>query len=198
MDKYHDVKEILFNRNRMKLTIDGKKYVFRLSDISPKLIRASKHELESFEVSPSGYGIHWPLVNEDLSIDGLLHISYSHDHIQKVHHPRDWSIGLRQEDYKIAAELKQRLRKTTPLVDFRVFGSRARGQFTESSDLDVFIEVKTLDKNLKRKIRHMTWEVGLKYLIVISARIYSQEQIENSPLKTSDLISNIMSEGIQV
>ena len=25
-----------------------------------------------FEISPSGYGIHWPLLDEDLSIDGLL------------------------------------------------------------------------------------------------------------------------------
>jgi hypothetical protein len=23
-------------------------------------------------MSPSGYGIHWPLVDEDLSIDGLI------------------------------------------------------------------------------------------------------------------------------
>jgi hypothetical protein len=25
-----------------------------------------------FEVSPSGYGIHWPELDEDLSIDGMI------------------------------------------------------------------------------------------------------------------------------
>jgi hypothetical protein len=30
----------------------------------------------AYEVSPSGYGIHWPLVDEDLSIDGLLGIKH--------------------------------------------------------------------------------------------------------------------------
>jgi len=26
----------------------------------------------NFEVSPSGYGIHWPELDEDLSIDGMI------------------------------------------------------------------------------------------------------------------------------
>ena len=27
---------------------------------------------KNFEVSPSGYGIHWPELDEDLSIDGMI------------------------------------------------------------------------------------------------------------------------------
>jgi hypothetical protein len=27
---------------------------------------------DTIEVSPAGYGLHWPLVDEDLSIDGIL------------------------------------------------------------------------------------------------------------------------------
>jgi hypothetical protein len=26
----------------------------------------------NFEISPSGYGIHWPDLDEDLSIDGMI------------------------------------------------------------------------------------------------------------------------------
>nr|WP_253276482.1 DUF2442 domain-containing protein [Synechococcus sp. PCC 6312] len=28
-----------------------------------------------YQVSPAGYGIHWPLIDEDLSINGLLRIA---------------------------------------------------------------------------------------------------------------------------
>lgn len=58
----------------MILTIDGRKKTFRVSEISPVLQNASEEEKNLFEISPSGYGIHWPLLDEDLSIDGLLDV----------------------------------------------------------------------------------------------------------------------------
>ncbi|MCB9504111.1 MAG: DUF2442 domain-containing protein [Deferribacteres bacterium] len=30
------------------------------------------------EISTLGYGIHWPLLDEDLTIDGMLGIKFSH------------------------------------------------------------------------------------------------------------------------
>ena len=56
----------------------------RLSEISLALRKASVEERNMYEISPSGYGIHWPLIDEDLSIDGLLGI---------VHTPQTISTG---------------------------------------------------------------------------------------------------------
>ena len=33
---------------------------------------ALRWNLTKFEISTFGYGIHWPLLDEDMSIDGLL------------------------------------------------------------------------------------------------------------------------------
>lgn len=77
MTKYHDVQGIIFKNNKMHIKVDGKNYVFLLEKISKKLANASKLEQERFEISPSGYGIHWPLIDEDLSIDGLLGIKHT-------------------------------------------------------------------------------------------------------------------------
>ncbi len=33
-------------------------------------------EPEHFEVSPAGYGIHWPEIDEDLSIDALIGVRH--------------------------------------------------------------------------------------------------------------------------
>jgi len=41
------------------------------------LEKASDEERDNFEISPSGYGIHWPLLDEDISIDGLLGIVHA-------------------------------------------------------------------------------------------------------------------------
>ena len=39
---------------------------------SPRLAAASEQERLVAELSPGGYGIHWPLIDEDLSVNGLL------------------------------------------------------------------------------------------------------------------------------
>ncbi|RME01849.1 MAG: DUF2442 domain-containing protein [Calditrichaeota bacterium] len=60
----------------MSLKVDNKEYTFPLEKISKKLLNASPSERKIFEISPSGYGIHWPVLDEDLSIDGLLGIQH--------------------------------------------------------------------------------------------------------------------------
>ena len=74
MKKLHNIKKIAFVKEDMILEVDSKEYNFRLVDISKKLADASTEEREKFEISPAGYGIHWPLIDEDLSIDGLIAI----------------------------------------------------------------------------------------------------------------------------
>jgi hypothetical protein len=76
MTKYHHIQEVVFKDNKMSLKVDGTEYIFQIEKISKKLAKASKSELERFEISPSGYGIHWPLLDEDLSVDGLLGIEH--------------------------------------------------------------------------------------------------------------------------
>jgi len=39
---------------------------------SKRLASATERERLNAELSPGGYGIHWPLIDEDLSVNGLL------------------------------------------------------------------------------------------------------------------------------
>jgi hypothetical protein len=39
---------------------------------SQRLSSATEQERMNAELSPGGYGIHWPLIDEDLSVNGLL------------------------------------------------------------------------------------------------------------------------------
>ncbi|RPI73247.1 MAG: DUF2442 domain-containing protein [Desulfobacteraceae bacterium] len=38
----------------------------------PRLANATKIEREKFEFIGNGIGIHWPLIDEDISVEGLL------------------------------------------------------------------------------------------------------------------------------
>lgn len=77
MKKYHKIGKVVFKNNGLIIQIDGKEYTFSLSGISSKLANASQIERDNYKITPSGYGIHWPLIDEDLSIDGLLGIQHS-------------------------------------------------------------------------------------------------------------------------
>jgi len=72
MNKPYNIQGIHFRKDRLILIVDEKEYRFKLEDISPKLRKAGKKERELFEISPSGYGIHWPLLDEDLSVEALI------------------------------------------------------------------------------------------------------------------------------
>jgi hypothetical protein len=84
MKKYHDISDFKFENGFLVITIDGDRKRYQLNKISPVLEKASKEERNNFEFSPSGYGIHWPLLDEDISIDGLLGIVHTPQWKKKI------------------------------------------------------------------------------------------------------------------
>ena len=76
MDKAHDIQSISLVGTTLRLRVDGRQYEVDLREHSKRLDRATPEQRAKFEVSPSGYGIHWPEVDEDLSIDGLIGVKH--------------------------------------------------------------------------------------------------------------------------
>lgn len=84
MKAYHEIRNLHFSGEYMILTIDGAEKRLRVKDVSPALYRASEEQRKTFEVSPSGYGIHWPLIDEDIAVDGLLGIAHTRETRRKT------------------------------------------------------------------------------------------------------------------
>lgn len=108
------------------------------------------------------------------------------------------NLMLTKSDYLIAKELKSRLSKEVNLIDFKVFGSRARGVAGKYSDMDIFLEVDFVNREIKKKIREITWEVGFENSIVISSLIFSRHELEKTPLRSSPIVKNIKEEGVRL
>ncbi len=68
----HQISAISFEQDNICLSIDGKVLVIPLEKVSKKLEAATETQRNFFEISPSGYGIHWPLLDEDLGVDALV------------------------------------------------------------------------------------------------------------------------------
>jgi len=54
------------------LVVDGRRFQVRWELCSQRLAGASWEQRRNMELSPGGYGVHWPLLDEDLSVSGLM------------------------------------------------------------------------------------------------------------------------------
>ena len=105
---------------------------------------------------------------------------------------------LSQNDQSIAKQLKEKLQEITPLENLVVYGSRARGDSSPDSDMDVYIEVPRITPDLRRSISELAWEVGFKNSIIISTFVVTSFDIREGPVGANPLVKAVKSEGIPV
>lgn len=78
MKRYHEITNLTIRGGIMSLFVDGKLYRVNLAQHSKKLATADSAKQKNVEISPSGYGLYWPEVDEDLAVDGLIGISHTY------------------------------------------------------------------------------------------------------------------------
>jgi len=104
---------------------------------------------------------------------------------------------LRAVDRRIALEFRRRLSAVTPILDLRVFGSRARGDAAPDSDLDLFIELEEATPELRQRISEIAWEVGFEMDRVIYTVVATRDDLERGPMGANPLILNVEQEGVR-
>ena len=56
----------------LRIVLADREVLVAWADCSAKLAAASAEARRQAELSPGGYGVHWPQIDEDLSIGGIL------------------------------------------------------------------------------------------------------------------------------
>ena len=105
---------------------------------------------------------------------------------------------LSKTDKSLAEQFKEKLQEITPLESLIVYGSRARGNSSADSDLDVYIEVPRITTELRKEISEIAWEIGFKNSIIISTFVVTPGDIKEGPVGANPLVIAVKSEGIPV
>ena len=99
----------------------------------------------------------------------------------------------------ILGEVKKRLKNIygAKLKDIILYGSYARGDFTEESDIDIIILLENMEDISTERDRFFNdiWELDLKNDILISIIPFKKDEFE---LRRLPLILNVKKEGILV
>lgn len=69
---YPAIVEVCVDKDQLTAKLsDGREVSVPLAWFS-RLLNATPAQRETFEISPGGYGIHWPEIDEDISVKAFL------------------------------------------------------------------------------------------------------------------------------
>ncbi|MCX7942111.1 nucleotidyltransferase domain-containing protein [Dictyoglomus thermophilum] len=107
---------------------------------------------------------------------------------------------LNEVEKAILKELKVKLLELlgSNFISMVLFGSKARGDYDEDSDIDVVVIVNYLDRDIKDKILLKVTELETKYGIVLSTLILSKEDFEYLKKRERRIALDIEREGIEI
>lgn len=95
---------------------------------------------------------------------------------------------------KVLKELKKNIADKYELHEMRVFGSTARGDRRTDSDIDVFVQLPKVNRQIEEKLFDIAYELELNYDCLIDLIVFSDESLKGRFAGTP-IYEKVLSEG---
>jgi predicted nucleotidyltransferase len=104
---------------------------------------------------------------------------------------------MEPKDREILSEFATRVRSIEPRARIWAYGSRARGDAEEFSDLDVCVVLPgQLTFERRQAVSHIAWAVGFDHDRLVATVVFSDDQFERGPMSAHPLVKKILREGL--
>ena len=109
-------------------------------------------------------------------------------------------MKLTKKERGVIEEFKRRVEGQFPgeLVSMLVFGSKARGDATEESDIDVIVISRSDDKKLAKDIRYTGYDLEIEHGVILSTQVYSEKHINYLRNIPTQFIQNVDREAVVI
>jgi predicted nucleotidyltransferase len=97
---------------------------------------------------------------------------------------------------KVLTELVEQFRARFGATEVFLYGSAARNQMDEASDVDLFVVLPKVDWRVEKEIISLCFDAELECGRVFSAMCCSVNDLYNSPLSESPLVVNVRKQGL--
>lgn len=94
---------------------------------------------------------------------------------------------------KITEEFKRTVENKYNIIEMKLFGSSARGDLTEISDIDIMVKLPKVNRIIEEDLFSIAYDLELEYDCVIDVIVFPRNINNNIPL-----YQNIEKEGISI
>ena len=93
----------------------------------------------------------------------------------------------------ITKQFRQAVEKKYNIIEMKLFGSYARGDYSKTSDIDLMVRLPKVDRNIEEDLFNIAYDLELEYDCVIDVIVLPQN-FNNNIL----IYQNIQKEGIAI
>jgi predicted nucleotidyltransferase len=93
----------------------------------------------------------------------------------------------------ITKQFKQIVEGKYNILEMRLFGSSARGDYSKSSDIDIMVKLPTVNREIEEALFDIAYELELEHDCLIDVIVLSEDMERIIPLN-----QNIEKEGIAI
>ena len=99
--------------------------------------------------------------------------------------------------HRIVKELKSKIAFKYKLKELKVFGSSARGDRRDDSDIDVYILIPEVTRKLEEELFDIAYDLELKYDCLIDLIVFDERTL-NEKYGSTPFYQNVSNEGLNV
>ncbi len=106
-------------------------------------------------------------------------------------------LSLKESEKKALQKLKYKLSARFPQVEIIIYGSKARGDYDKSSDIDLLILLEhDVTSAIEKEIIGLAYDIELEHNIVFGLLIESKNSWDSSLSRAMPIHWNIEKEGV--